>query len=335
MEPSQLLFNAVESLTTPILLLEQGASAIWTIVYANGVMKQFLNDETDTLPDALQTLMLHYSDDLHTVHDFEFSGAIYDLHCHQSGSQVLLCFAPVAGDFFQQVTLSDLGSSCSAIVIVLDEQGQLADANECFLNFTGKKKSEIMGHSFFAEFIPGDTQKLNSYLKEITTHSSYHQNFITPIKNAKGEMYRINWQVSRMVRHEKTYIVAIGSDISRLIKRQDDMMRQLTAIKVGFNYFPYAVAYANHQGIITSMNIRFKKLFGIKESGIHFDKIALFKKHIGFEAMAANIALIKETSYTFEYHQGDSSRRVRVDIRLLADKHELPPFYVIVVRPLA
>ncbi len=335
MEMSELLFNTVESLLNPLVILEESDLGEWRIVYANTIMRKLLQDKIDTLPSELDTLMKHYQNDMHVVHDFEFLSKTYDLNFHQSSSQLLLCFTPVEGSFFEQVTLSDLGGTCSAVVIVLDEKGNFVDANECFLNFTGKKKSEIMGQSFFENFIPGDTQKLNSYFEEIKTHTNYHQNFVTPITDTKGNVHRMNWQVSRMIRHEQTYIIAIGSDISRLINRQDNLMRQLTTIKVGFNYFPYAVAYLNHQGIFTSMNIRFKQLFGIKESSMHFDHITLFKKHIGFETMRKNIALLKEVKYTLTYQKEKKEHKIRVDIRLLATKQEASQLYIVVVHPLA
>ncbi len=333
MEPSQLLFNIIDTSTDAFMLLEKQESEVLNTLYTNTAMEQLLETTSGALPDDVISLVLkHLTTDagVHTLHSCEYFDGVFDLHLRWQDSQVLLNVTPCHGGLFEHITLSDLGSSCSALVLVLNEEGNMVDVNDCFSKFVGHDKSELLGESFLSTFIPGDAQKLGAYFQEILSRPSYHQNFVTPIKNFEGKIHRMNWQVSRLVRNEHTYVIAIGSDISRLIERQDDLQRELSSVKVGFNHFPYAVAYVSDDGVLTSMNIRFRELFHLKEPHPHFDSIALFKEKIGFQTMCEHIALIKELGYTLSL----DGTKFKIDIRLLESKHKTASLYMIIMRPL-
>jgi PAS domain-containing protein len=206
--------------------------------------------------------------------------------------------------------------------------------NECFVNLAAIPKTEALGKGFFETFIPGDREQLQHYFKQILDSDEYHQHFVTPLKTAIGKTYKINWQVSKLVKNDHTYIIAVGSDISRFIEENSRLKQEMKSIAVGFDYFPLAVAYMNAEGEFIKMNARFTRLFGISGGSrhIHFDSIALLAQKIGFEKMHENIALIKEMHYTFDHTSRGKPVRLRVDIRMLQGTKEFAKFYIVVVQ---
>ena len=75
--------------------------------------------------------------------------------------------------------------------------------NDCFLDFVGMKREEVHTKDFFETFIPGDKKTLNSHLENLTSSESPHQHFVTPMKGHDDKLYRIYWQVSKIVKQNQ------------------------------------------------------------------------------------------------------------------------------------
>jgi PAS domain S-box-containing protein len=342
----------MESLAYPMLIVEKGAEA-WDVRYANTAMATILNGTVDLsgeienvqqaealqLDEAMTQLLDQHLSALNgvaaTLHEIEISGALYHIYISGQGSCFTLLFIPIPDDaLFDNITFHDLSESCNAIVVVLDETGLAVDMNECFVNLAGMSKDEAMGKAFFETFIPGDREQLQHYFEQILTTENYYQHFVTPFKSADAKSYKINWQVSKFIKNGHTYIIAVGSDISRFIEENSRLKQELKNITVGFEYFPLAVAYMNAEGEFIKMNPRFSRLFGIaeKSSRNHFDAVPFLAQKIGFEKMLEHIELIKELHYVFKHTAQGRPVRLKVDIRMLQGTQEFAKFYIVVVQ---
>ncbi len=342
MESSELIFSVVDTLSEPILLLEKSEDGKWLNIYSNLLMQKLFDANSDSKESSLQQLLERYDEEAdsnnYTLHDIEIFDAIYNIHFNKNDKQILVLFMEIKlEDFFDNITFHDLSGECNAIVVVLDSGGNIIDTNECFSNLVGLEKENILGKSFFETFIPGNVETLNKYFAEILEEDIYHQHFLTPMKGLADKVYKINWQVSKIVKHEQTYIIAIGGDITRFVEENSELKKQLTSIKVGFDYFPLAIGYMDGNGIFTKMNPRFMKMFNIAQTDekIGFDKIPLFRKHIGFEKMNEHIKLIKEMSYKINFPVDGKLVTLKVDIRLLSGKKESSKFYILVAQKIA
>lgn len=345
METSELVFSVIDTMSTPVLLLNDEAGE-WVYSYFNEAMNKLLkNDEAGeisqdmtVIDSSLLTLLKLYEEaasDTYTLHDVDSFDSVYNINFNKNKNHLLINFIEIKPiELFDNISFNDFSGACNAIVVVLDIKGDIVDVNECFSNIVGIKKDALLSKSFFENFIPGDIKILKQYFGEILKKEAYDKHFVAPLKGEKEEVYRINWQVSKMLKHNQTYVIAVGCDISKFIEENSELKKQLTSIKVGFEYFPLAVAYMGAGGIFTKMNSRFMKMFRISESDskVSFDKVALFKKHIGFDKMNENIKLIKELSYKIELMKNDKAEKIKVDIRLLSGKKESSKLYIVVAQ---
>ena len=344
MEAKDLLFDVVNSLASPIVLLEDKDNE-YSILYANEVMQKLLETQESTestesqLTGEFLTLMNSYKDesdsDSFILHDVEIFGKLFNINFNKNSNRLFIKFREITIDkLFENITFHDLSGACNAIVVVLNEEGKVIDMNECFLNFVGMKKEDVYAKNFFETFIPGDMKILNHYLEDLMSKESASHHFVTPMKGANEDVYKINWQVSKIVKQNQNFIIAVGSDISQFVEQNNDLKRQIQNIKVGFEYFPFSIGYMNADGVFTKMNPGFKKMFRIKDeiSKIEFDKIPLFKKSIGFDKMSEHIELIKEMSYKIDHKVGDKSVKIKVDIRMLSGKKESSKLYIVVAQ---
>lgn len=339
MQSSELLFGVVDSLSEPVLLFEKSEGGAWLNSYKNQLMQKLFDANLDTKDGLLQQLLKHYDEEAgssnYTLYDVEIFDTIYNIHFSKNNKHLLVLFMEIKPEeFFKNISFHDLSGVCNAIVVVLDSTGHIIDTNECFADFVGLEKENIIGKGFFETFIPGNIETLNRYFAGILEKDIYHQQFVTPMKGLEDKSYIINWQVSKIVKHEQTYIIAVGGDITRFIEENSALKKQLTSIKVGFEYFPLAIGYMDAKGMFTKMNPRFMKMFNIalSDEKIAFDKIALFRKHIGFEKMNEHIKLIKEMSYKIDFLSDGKPMKLKVDIRLLSGKKESSKFYIVVAQ---
>jgi PAS domain S-box-containing protein len=302
------------------------------------------NEDTDssdsvTLPQSLISIFNRYHTEIKehrfTLHEIDIFSKIFNIHFSKNGEGIFIFFVEKQSPMlFENISFHDLSNACSAIVIVIDEQGCLVDMNECFLNLVGMKKESILGKPFFEQFIPGDQSKLMLYMQQIHASDAHHHHFMTPLKGAGDELYNINWQVSKKIlKQDHTYLIAVGSDITRLYKENKKLKQELVSNKVGFDNFPYGVAYMNAQGRFTAMNSRFKKMFCsvATTDTVTFDQIPILHEHIDFKEMSEYIALIKEMSYTVEVN---AKQRYQVDIQLISKESKNIKFFIVVVRQL-
>ncbi len=341
MEEQELVFNVVNTLSCPIVLVED-KEGDYSVLYANEVMKNLLSQEESQeleLTDEFITLIQSYKDESHsdsfTLHDVEIFDKLYNVNFSKNSNHLFIALIEINIDeLFENITFHDLTGACSAIVVVLNEEGKVIDANESFLNFVGMKREDVLEKNFFETFIPSDIKVLSHYLEELMSKDSASQHFVTPMKGSTEEVYKINWQVSKIVKQNKNFIIAIGSDITKFVEQNNDLKRQIQSIKVGFEYFPFAIGYMNAEGIFTKMNPGFKKMFRIKNENakIEFDKIPLFKNNIGFDKMSEHIKLIKEMSYKINHTVGDRTVKIKVDIRMLSGKNESSKLYIVVAQ---
>lgn len=333
MEISELIFNTIDKLPEAVLLLQADESGEWTQSYANQLMQKILDE--GEMKSLLQRYQEEESGASFSLQNIEIFQAVYNVHFIKNNTELLIFFTETKlEDFFDSIKFDDFSGACNAVVVVLDDMGKVIDMNECFLNLVGMEKKSVQGKGFFETFIPGDIETLSQYFTNILKKDVYHQQFVTPMKGVKDTPYRINWQVSKIVKQDKTYIIAVGSDISKFVEENNTLKRELTSIKVGFDYFPFAVAYMNAKGKFIKMNSRFMKMFRIaeKDKNIEFDQIALLKKYIGFTKLQENVQLMKEMSHTIDFKIDGNPIKLKVDIRLLSGKKESAKLYIVVVQ---
>lgn len=357
MEAEKIVFDLVDTISSPVCIVEQTDDKKYSQSYINKAMNKLLNhnmqksssekkrdEDKDKpvdvkLPEAVQKLLLKYSQeaesDSHLMHDVEIFDRLYNVVFNKREKNVLVVFNEnKLEDFFNNITFHDLSQSCNAIVVVLDDKGTVIDTNDCFLDLVGVKKEGALGKDFFESFVPGDKEKLDEYFQNILQHDEHHQHFVTPLKGKKTEAYRINWQISKIQKSNHTYVIAVGSDISKFINENSVLKKQLKSIKIGFEYFPFAVGYMNAKGHFTKVNPRFMKIFNIDkyDKDITFDKIPILKKSIDFNEMNELIKLIKEMSYKVDYKTEETTKQLKIDIRLLTGSKESSKFYIVVAQ---
>ncbi|WP_373004032.1 PAS domain S-box protein [Sulfurimonas sp.] len=350
MEPKDLLFDVVNTLSSPIILLDTKDTE-YTIIYVNEEMQRLLENEaaqeiqedeepkelslTNDFLNLLSSYKNESNSDNFTLYDVEVFGKIYNINFSKNSNHLFITFIEISIErLFENITFHNLSGACSAIVVVLDAQGKLIDMNDCFLNSVGMTKDEAYEKPFFETFIPGDMELLNHYLEELMTNESPHQQFVTPMKGIDDEVFRINWQVSKVVKQDQNFIIAVGSDISKFVEQNSNLKKQIQSIKVGFDYFPFAIGYMNVKGEFIKMNSSFLKMFRIKDEGkkISFDQIPLFKKSIGFIKMQEHIKLIKEMSYKVDHIVRGETVKLKINIKMLSGKQETSKFYIVVAQ---
>lgn len=344
MEAEKIVFDLVDTVSSPVIIVEENDDKKYSLSYMNKVMDELLKQEsTDKaesveLPETLQMLLLKYSKetelDSYLMHDVDIFDKCYNIAFNKKDKKILILFNESKPEnLFNDITFHDLSQACNAIIVVLDEKGSIVDMNDCFLELVGMKKESVLKKNLFESFIPGDKEQLDGYFKDILQNDDHHQHFVTPLKG-KDDTYRINWQVSKIVKNKHTYIIAVGSDISKFINENSALKKQLKSIKIGFDYFPFAVGYMNGEGRFTKVNPRFMKIFHIHkdDKDVTFNKIPVLKNGIDFDDMNKHIKLIKDMSYKVEYKTKEKTKYLKVDIRLLTGSKETTKFYIVVVQ---
>lgn len=341
MEIQELVFSTINTLKHPIVLLEIKEEE-YLISYFNESMKNILNLEESAepkLPDDFLKMLVSYKDKINSnglmINNIEFFNKFYNINIIENANHLLVTFIQISLDnLFDNLTFHDMGSACSAMIVVLDEKGELVDSNECFLSFVGMKKEDVLHKDFFESFIPGNKELLNQHLGKLLSSDSGNHHFITPLKNINEDVYRINWQVSKIVKQKQNFIIAVGSDISTLLEQNNNYKQELNSIKVGFEYFPFAVGYMNNKGIFTTINKKFIKMFHIKDENtkINFEQIPFFRDYIGFDKMLEDVKLIKEVNYKIKYPIKDTFINFNIDIRMLSGKQESSKLFIVVAQ---
>lgn len=348
MEAKELVFEMIDRLSYPIVLFQRSETEAWSRRYINEAMQKLLDikesgekrsDLSIKHENSLNELITNYDKqnhtDSYTLHNIEIFDAIYSVHMNKNRNNLLIIFIEIPiNELFDNITFRDLSKAYSSIIVILDSSGKIVDINECFLNLVLKEKEEVLGENFFEIFMPSYAQKLAPYLEDIVTQDSYSKHFVTPLKDSNAKQYKINWQVSKIVKGKETYIIAVGSDITKFIEENSDLKHQLTSIRVGFDYFPLAVGYMNSSGKFITTNPRFNKIFDIAQTDkkIMFNQVPYLSSHLSFEKIKEYIALIKEMSYYINYDDGKEHIKLKVNIRLLKGKKEHSSLYIVVVQ---
>lgn len=360
MQNAQLVFDAIDKISSPVILLEENEKKEYSESYINQAMGSVLKrksadenkeadlkdkdkpaDNTDN-EDSLKELINNYNKDerpaSYTLHNVDIFDGVYNIHFSCNEKQLLIIFMQIPiKELFNNITFHDLSGACNSIMIVIDSTGNIVDINEYFLNLVKMQKETVIGKSFFETFMPAYKDKLGPYLNDILTKDNYAQHFVTPLKASDGKNYRINWQVSKIIKGEQTYVIAVGSDITKFIEENSDLKLELTSIRVGFDYFPLAVGYMNASGRFITTNPRFKEMFDIKDSNkkVMFNQIEPLVKHLSFDKTKEYLRLIKEMSYNIKYDDKGKEVNLKVDIRLLAAKKESSSFYIVVIQKIS
>ena len=335
-EGADLISKAMEELPAPVAVFSRNGEG--ERLYANRAMEALDTAEGDGPDKAMEELLARYrqldAPEAYLFHGVEIFDGVYHVQCVGSGELLLLFFFPVApGSFFNTMTFQELGESCSALVIVLNEEGILVDMNNCFLELAGVETEEAVGLPFFQTFIPGDLGALDHYFREILTGESYHQHFVTPLRRKDGQIYRVNWQVSRVLKQGRTYIIAVGSDISKYVEENQRLKKNLQSISLGFDHFPHGVAYLDGKGRFLRINPRFAAMFGLeeREKERRFDQIPALEKQIGFRQMLQTLEEKREGTWRVEEERNGRKIGLAVDARLVRGKKEEARFYILAV----
>ncbi|EDZ61861.1 hypothetical protein SMGD1_0865 [Sulfurimonas gotlandica GD1] len=350
MEYRDLLFDVINTLSSPVILLES-KEAEYTLLYANEEMQKLLKSEKEeNSEESQESEELKFTEDFlevmnsynsqsksnnFTLYDVEIFNKLYNINFSRNSNNIFITFIEISIEkLFDNITFHDLSGACNAIVVVLDAEGKLIDMNDCFLNFVGMSKEDAYAKPFFETFIPSDMKILNAYLEELMSEESAHQQFVTPMKGLNDEVFKINWQVSKVVKQNQNFIIAVGSDISKFVEQNTSLKKQIQSIKVGFDYFPFAIGYMNSNGEFIKMNSSFVKMFRIKDenSKIKFDQIPVFKEKIGFDKMQEHIKLIKEMSYKINHIIRGENLKIKVNVKMLSGKQEASKFYIVVAQ---
>ncbi len=340
MQTPENIFNLINNLSYPCLILEKSGEA-WSLSYKNEKMAELLQEDSteQALPHSLNNMLIAHENystcEIFTLHHFEIFGSLYNINFELIENRLFAFFVEVPlHDLFESLPFHDGKGIYDSIIAVLNTKGELIDANESFCALIEAEKSEIEGKNFFKNFIPGNIDTLNHYLEHVCSLNDHHEHFVTPLKSLGAHTYRINWHVSKISWHDETYVIAVGSDISKFTKENTTLKKKLHSIQVGFNYFPFGIAYMNAKGKFTNMNARFIKMFNVDEENeaLNFDDIKLLKKHIGFDNMKEYVKPIKEMSYSIQHKTKNRNYTIKVDVRLLSGRKDSSKFYILVVQ---
>ena len=340
MKNQDLLFNFIEKLTNPILILEEEHSS-YSVIYKNESMKKVLGKnnlesmENNTLLNTLSTYIKNNHSSGTYIPNVELSDKFYNINFFQNSNQILVTFMETNVDvLFETLSFHDMGLSSSALIIVLDEEGKIVDVNDYFLEISEMDKDKVINQEFFKTFIPADSTVLKQHLEDILKNNSKNKQFITSLKNAKENIYKIKWQVSKMKKLNQNFIIAIGSDISQIIEENNNFKKEIQSIKVGFKYFPFAVAYMDSKGFFTTMNQNFIKMFHISNetSKINFDQISFLKKHIGFSKINENIKFVKEMNFNIKHPSHNKKLDLKVTVRMIKGKNNSSALYIVIIQ---
>jgi len=343
MQNDNFIVDTIQSLAHPILIIKKEKeeySKLYSNISMDTLLKPHQKTEKLELEEELLTALEVYEkqeNKQYTIQNVTIFNSLYTLNFTKTDNNIFIMFVETdIKEDFHNIMLHEINELCSIIIVIFNADGKIIDVNDCFLNFVGLKKEEVLLKNFFETFIPGDIKILSRYFNEILLHSTHHQHFVTPMKGA-DKRYRINWQVSKIIKNNESYIVAVGSDVSKFLDENSDLKRQITSIKVGFNLFPFSVGYINSQGIFIKMNTRFMNMFQIAESTnkINFDDIKILKEKIGFDVMKEHIQFIKEISYRFTMDIAGKPTHLKVDIRMLSGKKEASKFYILVAQKIS
>ncbi|MCK4974595.1 MAG: PAS domain S-box protein, partial [Sulfurimonas sp.] len=307
METTELVFDVINKLSNPVILFEKAQTNKWSQRYLNQAVEKLLSQKSDEeekkaelskaekpatnwkYETSLQVLIDNYNEeerpDSYMLHDIEIFDGIYNVHFNHNQDHLLIIFIQIPlKELFDNITFHDLSETCSSIMVVLDSSGKIIDMNECFLNLVEMKKESVLGKKFLKTFMPTSVEQLNPYLKDIASKDVYIHHFVTPLTASNDRHYQINWQISKIIKSKQTYIIAVGSNISKFIEKNSDLKRELASIKIGFDYFPLAIGYMNTSGRFTTTNPRFKKIFHIakEDETIMFDQIKSLADHTSF-----------------------------------------------------
>ena len=331
----ELVYSTIQDISSAVLIADDVENPSESGIYANEKLEKTMasmqneHAKTGLLARICEALGDISQDGSYTLDDFELQGRNYSLSLSRTGNRLFALFTEVSRDsIVETISYRELSKSCSSIVIIIGDQGQLVDANDCFLGLVGMTREEAVGKPFFQTFIPGDITLLGRYMQEILEKEHYHRHFVTPLRSAHDKTYRINWHVSKIQKQGETYMFVVGNDISKFLDENDKLKKELISIKVGFQYFPLGIAYFGSSGELIEANPRFNQMMGLKTEAAktHFDDIAPLHGHFSFETMQERLGLIKD----YRFKQQLEDKFMQVDIRLLQGKKEHSKLFITV-----
>ncbi|MCW8838204.1 MAG: PAS domain-containing protein [Thiovulaceae bacterium] len=342
MQEKDFIHNFIYDLNNPVILIEDKEDS-YGVIFANETMQKHLKKDDSQnleLSNELIHLLDTYKGKNHpnglSTQNIEIFEDFYNISYFQNSNNILMTFIKTnVESLFETLSFHEMGVSSSAIMVVLSDQGKVIDTNEYFLKMVGMSKEEVHNIDFFENFIPAELETLNKYLEELLSNNSKNQQFVTSLKDVEENIYKIKWQVSKMEKLNQSFLVAIGSDISQLLEKSNaQMTKEVKSLKVGFEYFPFAVAYMNAKGIFTTMNKNFLKMFHIKNGTTKttFDQIPFLKKHIGFSKIKEHIPSQKEITHNIEHNVNGKIINLKVNIRMLKGKKESSELYIVIVQ---
>lgn len=129
----------------------------------------------------------------------------------------------------------NLVETANAIVVVLNEEGEIARINPFMEELSGYKCQEVQGQDWFEQFVPEEYQEEQRNIFQKILKENRVRSHLSPIKTKAGAFRTITW--SGRVLHDADDVgegvLAIGNDITELKQAEEHIIAQERLAAIG------------------------------------------------------------------------------------------------------
>jgi PAS domain S-box-containing protein len=154
--------------------------------------------------------------------------------------------------------LREMLENVELIAMTLDRDGTITFCNDFLLRVTGWKREEVIGGSWFENFLPESAAVVKRVFLENIETGTIPPHYRNPIKTRTGELRMIAWN-NTMLRDDAGQIIgtaSIGEDITERERAQAARQESEERYRTLFGYAPDGIVITDPAGHATDVNAR-------------------------------------------------------------------------------
>ncbi|MCF2139051.1 MAG: PAS domain S-box protein [Candidatus Lokiarchaeota archaeon] len=220
------------------------------------------------------------------------------------------------------------------IIVELDSNGKIQLINKYGLDLLGVSSDEIIGKSWFENFIPEEERKSISKVFSMLMNGDienveFYSNIII---TKRKEKRMIKWYNTLLIddNGKNVGVLSSGTDVTELSKAQENLEKNREMLRITLNYSPLAIISSDLNDVITNCNEATVKLFHAQSEQELIGKnyISLFEEN-DHKKIALNLKKIRDVGkrkclrYNFKRLDG-STFPGELSVSLIYDSQKKP-----------
>ncbi|MFH1033678.1 MAG: PAS domain S-box protein [Pseudomonadota bacterium] len=170
----------------------------------------------------------------------------------------------------------DLVQTAQAIVLVLDQEGQVVYFNAFLEKLTGYRLVEVRGHPWSDVFLPPELDDDTRACFLPGGGQEQRPPRLVPIRDSRGGLLQVEWR-NRTLRKKNgspgQEVLCTGQDLTRRLQLEDEHYRLAAVVEQSVD----AIALTDRRGVLTYVNPAYEQLHGLRRQDVLGQKTPLLQ----------------------------------------------------------